>query len=284
MRRFVVIVLVCAAAVLFFRFGTAIRAFCSEASYPFRRTAARLGGEFSSRFGAAWRGFCDGPVREAQSDEVERLCVMLGECERALRENDDLRAALDWARRQPVRAVAAPVWAHGGGMGVWPRLTLGVGSAQGVAANDIVVVPEGLVGRVAPGVSRHMCEVVLISDPACRIAAEIPGVTNGVIFGMQGEDAGESPDEPLLYAAAPLDFRFLARGADVRSGQEIRTEGSGGIFPRGLLIGHVAALKPPAPGDLFLEAQVLPVADPALLRTVFVLAKAPAGEASHGER
>lgn len=269
MRRFVFL-LALAAAVLAFLWGnTAVRAFCAEATYPFRRAAGWVGGQLSDRFGAAWRGFCDGPSRALAEDEVERLRVMLREASRTAQENAELREALGWAKAQPRRVVAAPVWSHGGGLGVWPRLTLGVGSARGVAAGDTVVAPEGLVGRVAEGVSPHLCEVILISDPASRVAVEIPGVAKGILFGGQGCDFGEAPGEGLLYSGAPLVLRYLRHGETLKPRQTVLTEGSGGLFPRGLTVGTVVAMRE---GDgLLAEAVVEPAADPALLRTVFVL-------------
>lgn len=269
MRRFVFL-LALAAAVLAFLWGnTAVRAFCAEATYPFRRAAGWVGGQLSDRFGAAWRGFCDGPSRALAEDEVERLRVMLREASRTAQENAELREALGWAKAQPRRVVAAPVWSHGGGLGVWPRLTLGVGSSRGVAAGDTVVAPEGLVGRVAEGVSPHLCEVILISDPASRVAVEIPGVAKGILFGGQGCDFGEAPGEGLLYSGAPLLLRYLRHGETLKPRQTVLTEGSGGLFPRGLTVGTVVAMRE---GDgLLAEAVVEPAADPALLRTVFVL-------------
>ncbi len=274
MRRNLSILFVLVALAVFVVCNTTVRGICAEASYPFRRVAGWISAQLSDRFDAAWRGFCDGASVAQTADELERLRVMLNEASRTAQENAELRAALGWKDQRPERVVAAPVWSHGGGLGVWPRLTLGVGSQQGVAAGDAVVAPEGLIGRVAEGVSPHLCEVVLISDPACRVAAEIPGVTKGILFGEAGEDFGEHPEESLLYTAQPLTFRFLRKAEGVTQRQQVLTEGSGGIFPRGVPIGHVLQVKQ-AEGSLISEALIEPAADPALLRTVFVLTHEP---------
>lgn len=284
MRRLLLSLTLLAAVAAFVWGNAAVRAFCAEATYPFRRVAMWAGGQLSERFGAAWRGLCDGPSRAAAEDEVERLRVMLREMSRIVRENEDLRKALGWAKAQPMHVVAAPVWSHGGGLGTWPRLTLGAGSVQGIAAGDTVVAPEGLIGRVAEGVSLHMCEVILISDPASRIAAEIPGVAKGVLFGEQGTDYGEGPGESLLYSGSPLTLRFLKRDNALKPRQIVLTEGSGGLFPRGLTIGRILETRPDASG-LLEEALVEPTADPTLLRTVFVLTKrsSASSRATEGE-
>ncbi len=280
MRRFFFILTLLIAVSAFVFGSTEVWAFCTEAMYPFRRVAEWAGHQLSARFEAAWRGLCDGPSRAVSEDEVERLQVMLRESSRVAQENAELRAALGWAEMQPMRVLAAPVWSHGGGLGVWPRLTLGVGSAQGVAEGDTVVVPEGLVGRVAKGVSRHQCEVILISDPASRVAVEVPGEIKGILFGAQGTDYGTASEETLLYTVNPLRLRFSGRDTKLKPRQIVQTEGSGGRFPRGLVVGRVMEIREVETGFL-MEALVEPAADPTLLRTVFVLTSgAVAGEAT----
>ncbi len=268
------------AALLFLWWNGAARRFCAEAVYPFQRTAGWAGGQLAQRLAAAWRGLCDGPARLDAAEEVERLRVMLAESDRLAAENATLRKALGWAREQPMRLVAAPILSHGGGLGVWPRLTLGVGAAQGVAPGDVVVAPEGLVGRVAPDVSAHTCQVILLSDPSNRVAAEIPGVATGIVEGDAGEDFGEDEGESLLYAPKPLVMRFVDKDAEVRPlRQRVVSEGSGGLYPPGLAIGTVVARRRDDSG-LLAEVLVEPAADPTLLRVVFVRtrgAEAPDG-------
>ena len=259
---------------LFVWFNGRVRGFCAEVTHPFRRVAQSVGREASVRLGAAWQGLRDGPVRLDAQAEVERLQVMLAAQSRLAVENEALRAALGWQKQAGVQAVAAPVSSHGGGLGVWPRLVLGMGSAQGIAAGDAVVAPEGLVGRVAEGVSAHRCEVILLSDPSCRVAAEVPGVLKGVVQGTEGRDFGEGPEENLLYVSNPLLMRFVAKEAEPPLRAQLYTEGSGGLFPRGVLIGEVAAVRREEAG-LLNEVLVEPAVNPALLQIVFVLTATP---------
>lgn len=269
-RRFWPWVLGVLGVVMFVVFNGRVRYLCGEVTGPFRRVGGWFGGEVSGRLWAAWRGLCDGPVRFEQAAEVERLRVMLGEYERLGVENGALREALGWAREKGRTVLAARVVAHGGGLGVWPRLTLGVGSREGVRAGDVVVVPEGLVGRVADGVERRQCEVVLLSDPACRVAAEVPGCVKGVVQGMEGSDLGEGVGEDLLYVQRPLLMRYVQKEARVLSGAEVLSEGSGGLFPKGLRIGVVGGVER-EPSGLLNEVLVVPAVEPAELEMVFVL-------------
>ncbi len=251
---------------------SAVSGVVSEITYPFSRIAAWVSDQIGVRLNAAWRGFCDGVERTDADTEIERLRVLLNATEAIHRENAELRAALDWLPQAGLNAVVAPVWAHGGGIGVWPRLKLGVGSDKGVAEGDAVVVPEGLVGRVAEGVTAHTCEVILLSDPMCFIAAEIPGVAKGIIQGMLGKDYTEHPEGDPLYLPNPLRLRYIDMHAQLQPRQQVLTEGSGELFPRGIVIGSVIRItEPEENAGLMQEAEIAPAVDPTLLRVVFIL-------------
>ncbi len=269
-RRSWIVIFTLIAVGLFVMWNATVRGFCSEVTYPFRRVGHWASAQVADRFGAAWRGLCDGSLRLDAAREMERLQIMLCEAEAMVEENAALRQALGWKEREPRHVVAAEVWSHGGGLGVWPRLTLGVGSDQGISAGDAVVVAEGLVGRVAPGVSAHVCEVVLLSDPACRVAVEVPGVAKGIVQGVQGVDYGETPEETLLYVANPLMMRYVGKDVELNLREVILTEGSGGLFPRGLVVGTVLKQSLSETG-LLSEVLVEPAVNPVLLRTVFVI-------------
>ena len=81
-----------------------------------------------------------------------------------------------------------------------------------------------------------------------------------------------------------LTLRFLKRDNALKPRQIVLTEGSGGLFPRGLTIGRILETRPDASG-LLEEALVEPTADPTLLRTVFVLTKrsSASSRATEGE-
>ncbi len=264
------ILLALLAIVLFVLWNGTVRSFCSELTYPFQRIGHWVSAQCSDRFGAAWRGLCDGPSRMDAEQEIENLQIMLREMEVLVDENAALREALGWKAKEPRHVVAAEVWSQGGGLGTWPRLVLGVGSQQGIRAGDAVVVAEGLVGRVSSTLSAHTCEVILLSDPACRVAVEVPGVAKGIVQGAQGVDFGETPEDVLLYLADPLKMRYVGKDQTLTPRDVVLTEGSGGLFPRGLVVGTVLEQKLSATG-LLSEVLVEPAVNPAHLRTVFVI-------------
>ena len=262
--------LIACGIIAFICWNATIRAVCNEAVFPFQRVSTWANSNIAMRFAAAWRGLCDGPMRETAAIEIDRLRVMLQESEIIVQENQLLREALNWRSRQRFNVVAAPVWSHGGGLGVWPRLQLAMGSNSGIAAGDIVVVPDGLVGRIADSVTPHTSEVILLSDPACRVAVEVPGGVKGILQGAAGHDFGSRKDEPFLYAIDPLLLKFVSRNAVVTPGATLYTEGSGGLFMRGIKVGTIIE-REIVPEDCLAKILVEPAVDSTLLRIVFVL-------------
>ena len=216
------------------------------------------------------------PNEEAERENAA-LRVRLAEAERVERENAALRAALGWAQEHPGH-IAAPVLDHGGGLGVWPRLTIGVGSAQGVEPGATVVVPEGLVGRVAAdNLTPHTCQVILLSDPTNRVAAEVPGLTRGILQGDTGDDFGTRPGESLLYAPRPLLLRYIEKNTFLPTKQAVVSSGDGGLYPGGIPIGTVQHVRLDDSG-LAQVAEVTPAVDPSELDLVFVRVREHADE------
>ena len=263
MRRTLVWVLPVLAALLYLWWNGAVRTVCAEATWPFRRTAEWVKDWFS-------------PNEEAERENAA-LRVRLAEAERVERENAALRAALGWAQEHPAY-IAAPVLDHGGGLGVWPRLTIGVGSAQGVEPGATVVAPEGLVGRVAAdNLAPHTCQVILLSDPTNRVAAEVPGLTRGILQGDTGDDFGTRPGESLLYAPRPLLLRYIEKNTFLPTKQAVVSSGDGGLYPGGIPIGTVQHVRLDDSG-LAQVAEVTPAVDPSELDLVFVRVREHADE------
>jgi rod shape-determining protein MreC len=264
-------------------YGTGmIRFVCAGLTYPFRRMSIWTKYQCSSRLEAAWDGLCNGPQRQDAEEEREYLLVQKQAFEQLAIERGETLKTLQWTSPDLDHEVLpAPIWSHGGGLGVWPRLVLGVGSSHGVTKGCAVVVPEGLVGRVH-SVDAKTCEVLLLSDPSCRIAAEIPNVSKGVTIGTQGIDLGEQASASNLYYQSPLRLHFLRADEPIQPGQVVYTEGSGyqrneeqtRSFPRGICIGTVISTHVVSDG-LLQEAFVMPAVNPPLLDTVFILLRKP---------
>lgn len=232
------------------------RSVAVETVYPVENAARVVRTGFWPRVVGMFRG----GAAEAENVRLRRekaaLELLRGDVDRLEAENARLRRALDYASRQPETWIAAGVLSFGGGAAaVRDVLRVDKGSLAGVRQGAIVVVPEGLVGRVT-AVSPHTAEVTLVTDPslrvACRIGADEASPVAGVLSGG-GEDR--------------LVLRHLT-GSGLRGpGSRVVTSGRGGVFPRGLAIGTLQSLTNGVRG---LEGEVLPRVDYSTLEDVFI--------------
>ena len=174
------------------------------------------------------------------------------------RENDQLRALLDWKKQAPWQLELAQVvmrdpanW--------WRTVQIDRGTRDGLRENLPVLTSDGLVGRVS-SVRLASAQVVLIGDPNCRVSALVENATH---------------DIGVLNASGPLDpslveLSYLTSGANLKAGQNVVTSGLGGIFPKGIPIGKVVDSQSIEFG-LATEARVKLNANPGALEQVWVL-------------
>lgn len=230
----------------------------SEAIYPVGH-AKRA---FFSMVGARVRGFFNGSSASVENQrlrrEVAALKVLKGDVARLEVENARLRRALDYSARTPEIWLPAGVLSAGGGAaGVHEFVRVDKGSSSGVKEGAIVVVPEGVVGRVTE-VHPHSAEVTLLSDPSVKVACELalPGArkVQGVLTGGGNEH---------------LVLRHLTGTEGLRPSVRVFTSGRGGIFPRGLSVGTLLGVRKDAKG-LAYEGEVLPSVDFSTLEDVFI--------------
>ena len=196
----------------------------------------------------------------ALQEEILRLRGEVRALQTDAKENGVLRELLGFKRRAGQKLVAAEVIARDS-TGWWQTLRLDRGARDGLAADLAVVTPDGLAGRIVE-VSDHTADVLLVSDPSCRVAVRIPRTgSNGVLSGTGVRWNGQ--------VVCRIDF--INRNHAIRPGDEVVTSGLGGIFPPDLPVGYVETVETDAAG-LYLRAEVLPRADLARMRHAFVLA------------
>lgn len=234
----------------------ACRFLIPDVLYPVERAKVLLCGKVWPRLTAFFRT----ASVQAENDELRRrvaaLSLVRDTCERVERENARLRRALDYQARDPERWVCARVLSSGGGAsGIRETLRVDKGASKGVAKGAVVVVPNGLVGRVT-AVSRCTAEVTLVTDPSLKVACEI--------------DAGAgSPARGLLLGGGDdrLLVRYLRNAGALAPQARVLTSGLGGIFPRGLAIGTLLTVTNGVRG---VEGEVLPAVDYSTLEDVFI--------------
>jgi rod shape-determining protein MreC len=188
----------------------------------------------------------------------EQLRVQASQAATTTRENDELRALFGWQRQTPWKLKLANVvmrdpanW--------WHTVQIDLGSRDGVREGLPVLTTDGLVGRVST-VSYTHAQVVLISDPNCKVSAvvENPAHDMGII----------SPGGPLDNSFVELSY--LSGNATLQAGQNVITSGLGGVFPKGIPIGQIVDTRPVEFG-LYTEARVKLLVNLGSLEQVWVL-------------
>jgi rod shape-determining protein MreC len=117
-------------------------------------------------------------------------------------------------------------------IGYWPnehRLTLNVGSNDGVEANRAVVAPEGLAG-VVDTVSPDSCQVLLITSASTRVGGKI--VRDVTTFGLI---------RGLTYESLGMEVK---RDSPVETGDRVVTSGISEWILGGLPVGEVTQITP----------------------------------------
>jgi len=128
------------------------------------------------------------------------------------------------------------------------------GRADGIVPGGAVVGEAGLLGRVIAAGERG-ARVQLISD---RTAA------TGILLPRTGRAAVARGD-----GSSGAGLQYVPAIADVAVDDEVVTAGTDGIYPRGLLVGKISAVRRPG-SSLFLELPVRVAADPMHETLVFV--------------
>jgi rod shape-determining protein MreC len=144
------------------------------------------------------------------------------------RENERLRRFVGWQQQQRWKLKLATVvlrdpanW--------WRNVQIDLGSRDGLTNNLPVLTTDGfLVGRIST-VHLTRAEVVLIGDAACKVAARVEN---------------ETGDMGVINASGPLETEFVelgfvAKSANLKPGQNVKTSGGGGIFPKDIPIGKI---------------------------------------------
>ncbi len=181
-------------------------------------------------------------------------------------ENLRLRGLLEFRNQQSIKLIPSQVVTRSIS-GWWQSVGLGKGSRSGIRVRQAVISPDGLVGRTS-AVSPHSAEVLLISDPACKVSARISRTgAFGLVIGHGVNLKG--------YPVAQM--QFIHRDTPVRVGDEVVTSGLGGVFPRDILIGYIEEIHTEETG-LYQYADVLPQAVIHLTDIVFVTAANEEGE------
>lgn len=160
---------------------------------------------------------------------VQRLTLANAGLREEAAQSGRLRGLLGFAPPRGWSRVGARVVSHEmGPMGVLETITIDRGSRHGLAEDQPVLVPGGVVGSVLkPGLSGGV--VMLITDPNSRVAVlGDASRTTGVL-------AGRGPGTLLTVEYVPLN-------APLAEGELLVTSGLGSIFPKGIPAARVVSI------------------------------------------
>ncbi|MEE1219596.1 MAG: rod shape-determining protein MreC [Ruminococcus sp.] len=110
--------------------------------------------------------------------------------------------------------------------------TLDIGSVQGVSVNDPVITENGLVGWVSR-VDASTCKVKTILSPDTKAGA----------IDKQTNDSGIISGSVSLSDKNLTALNKIAEDNKIKKGDIIVTAGTGGVYPKNLIIGKVKEVK-----------------------------------------
>lgn len=182
------------------------------------------------------------------------------------KENHRLREMLGFKRQTAYTLLPAEVVARDPSQ--WfETITINKGHADGVQKDMAVVTSEGLVGSVF-FVSKNSSRVLMLTDSRRAVSALVqrsrePGFI-GIIEGYP-EKKGS------------LRMSNLSPEANIQPGDTVISSGLGGVFPKGLVIGHVVEVGQDQYG-LLQQALVRSSVNFNRLEEVFIVFEFPAAE------
>jgi rod shape-determining protein MreC len=199
---------------------------------------------------------------EALESEVARLTEENLQLREALVASGRLQRIAEMRERYEIPMLPAEL--VGMDASPWFRAVLvDRGRDRGVRSGMPVISEQGLVGLVTATAHRS-AKAMLVLDRQTAI--------DGIIqrSRSRGTVRGRGSDR--------LAFEFVARGSDVLVGDVVITSGLGGVYPKGLFIGTIAAVSDPD-AQLLQRATIQPAVDFGRLEQVFVmLRRGPAME------
>jgi len=112
-----------------------------------------------------------------------------------------------------------------------------LGNGWSAKQRDVVIGPTGALAGQVIGIDGSLCDVLLITDTQSSVGARVvqngrPAAAKAVIGICQGA------------RGSLLNLVDLEVDADIKAGDTVQTSGIGTVFPQGIPIGTVIAVKP----------------------------------------
>jgi len=188
-------------------------------------------------------------------DEARRLRGELNGLIELRAENQRLKSALGYVEASSGVQVLARVVGFGPAASP-PTVRLDRGSDAGIRTGMPVLTVDGVVGVVVR-TTAGSADVSLISDPQTRVGVRVQRSRARATVAGAG-------------AVRPLRLENALRADDLEDGDVLVTSGADGIFPGGLVVGHVRRLSKTNLG-VFQEAEVHPAVELGRIEEVLVV-------------
>lgn len=236
---------------------------------PFQNTLSLVimrAGQLLSRIGRASRILEE---KQALEIKVANLEHRIRRLEQFKLENETLRRQLGFSILSPHTLLLCEVVARGDMSGWWQTVRLNKGLSDGIASGMAVMTTDGLIGRTIE-VSDRTCDVLLITDPNCKVACKTArsgafGIMRGAGIRLSGQSTVE-----MLTSANPVELNYISTEHELLEGDVVLTSGLGGVFPDGLPVGRIGRVRMHASG-LYRQADVIPSARMDSFRYAFIL-------------
>ena len=233
----------------------------SLALSPFQRVVAWVGSQVDYVAGNIWEIATVHQQNKMLRNEVDQLRVQNLQAGEMAAENARLRALLGYKQTATqFDMVAASV--IGRESATWSSMiTVNRGSLEGVTKNMPVVTEKGLVGRIIEA-GPNSSKVQLILDPRSSVGTLVQRPESRVAGIVKGD---------LENFAMPRMVN-IPKTADVKEEDIIITSGYGGVFPKGIVVGKISAIKN-EPGGLLKYGVIEPAVDFQKLEDVEIIVK-----------
>ena len=201
---------------------------------------------------------------EQQIQDLERQVAELEEQARegaaASRENERLRNLIGLAeKRKELTFESATVTAHGTS-NWYSTFTISKGSNADIAVDDCVLDDYGnLVGVVAE-IGTNWAEVRTVVDAEIQMGALLARTDEAAV--LEGDFS--------LMGEGRLKLTYLPDSTELIAGDQVLTLSREGIYPSGLVVGHIEEVHTEASG-MTRYAVIVPEADLDSLKQVFVI-------------
>ena len=199
--------------------------------------------------------------RVAQLEEENaRLREQARDGQNASEENGRLRELLNLREKHRDFVFESAMVTAFGSSNWESTLTISKGSNFGIAVNDCVVTETGVLVGVVAEVGYNWATVATVIDTSIEMGGLV----------SRTDSAGIVEGDFALMGEGKVRLSYLPQSTELIAGDEVLTSGKGGVYPAGLVVGHVADIRMDESG-LTRYAEVVPEADLSQLIQVFVI-------------